>query len=213
MRERERDDRPADGPGPISTPDRQSGLRPCPRRSSGACSRPRRRCRHRNGRARRRGPAVLELARIVVLVRVQLADRRVELPGERGHVRDRERPGGDDDLAGGDPAAARGDEEAVTVRCRIDALDAGAAPDRKRETLGVRREVVAHLAAGRKVERRRGEAEAGQRVPAGRAVEPERVPALAPVIADPLVGVEDQERDAPLLRGDSRPTGPPGRRR
>ena len=33
----------------------------------------------------------------------------------------------------------------------------------------------------------------GQRVVAGRAVQPERVPAVPPVVADPLVGVEDHE--------------------
>jgi hypothetical protein len=126
------------------------------------------------------------------------------LCGERGNVRNPERPGGNDDLASGDLATGHIDPEAITIRCRIDALDEGPAPDWQREALGVRREVVAHLAAGRIVERTRGEAESWQRVPAGRTVKAERVPALAPVIADPLVSVDDEERNAPLLQVVSR---------
>ena len=139
-----------------------------------------------------------ELGRVAVVVRVQLPDRRIELGGEGRDVGLPERPGRDDDLACGKAFAVRGRHDEAAVD-RLDAIDARPTPDGQVEPSGVRLEVVGHLATCRPVGRRRGEAHAGERVVAGWAVEPERVPAVPPVVADPRVGVEDRERQ-PALR-------------
>ena len=116
-----------------------------------------------------------------------------------GTLRLPERPRRDDDLACGEAPAVRGRHEEAAVD-RLDAIDARPAPDGQVELPGVRLEVVGHLATGRPVRRRRGEAHARERVVAGRAVQPERVPAVPPVVADARVGVEDREGQAARLQ-------------
>ncbi len=139
-----------------------------------------------------------ELGRIAIVMRVQLPDRRVELGGERRDIGLPERPGRDDDLACREAPAVRGRHDEAVLD-RLDPIDARPAPDRQVEPPGVHLEVVGHLASGRPVGRRRGEAHTRQRVVAGGAVQPERIPAVPPVVADARVGVEDREGQ-PALR-------------
>jgi hypothetical protein len=140
---------------------------------------------------------VAELRGVAVRVRVQLANRRVQVCCERRHVGLPERTGGNDDLACDEsrPIGRRDDESAVSL---LDAVDAGSAPDRQAMPGGVRLQIVRHLFRSRPVSRRSWECLPGQRVVLGRTVEPQRVPAVPPVVADPLVGVEDDERHAAL---------------
>ena len=119
--------------------------------------------------------------------------------GERRDVWLPERPGRDDDLARSEAPAVRRSKRRSRRRAGSIAVDACPTSDRQVELSGVGLEVVGHLATCRPVRRGRGEAHARERVVAGRAVQPERVPAIPPVVADPRVGVEDRERQ-PALR-------------
>ena len=67
--------------------------------------------------------------------------------------------------------------------------------DRQVEASGVLLEVVGHLGTAREVEARGRERHPGQTVDDGRAVQPEGGPAATPLVADPVVGVDDEERD------------------
>ena len=98
-------------------------------------------------------------------------------------------------------------EAAVPAR---DPVHRDAGPDRQREPPGVGLEVVGHLVLGRERVARGRERHAVEPVEAGRREQAERVPALPPGVADPLVGLEDHERRARGVPGGSRRTGRPG---
>ena len=76
-------------------------------------------------------------------------------------------------------------------------VHADAGPNRELELGRVGFQVVGHLVLGGERVGRSGEREPGQRVVAGRGEQAKRVPAVAPGAADPLVGVQDQERPSP----------------
>jgi hypothetical protein len=71
---------------------------------------------------------------------------------------------------------------------------ADAGPNRELELGRVGLQVVGHLVLGGERVGRSGERDPGQRVVPGRGERPQRVPASAPGVTDPLVGVQDQER-------------------
>jgi hypothetical protein len=137
---------------------------------------------------------VLELGGVAVLARVQLDRARVEVGREVGDARALEGAGGDHDVAGLDgPGRGVGDEVPVD---RGEALDARAGADLDARLLGVGLEVVGHLVLGREAVARVGEREAREAVVGRRGEDPQRVPALAPGVADALVGVDDDGGDA-----------------
>ena len=143
--------------------------------------------------------AVPELARPAVLAGVQLQDRRVELVRDRWDVRRAaERAGRDHHVVAAVAAGVGGDDVLLTLA--LDALHPGLQPDGQLEVTGVRLEVVADLVLAREAPLLRGERQAGQAVVLGGRVELERVPLLAPVVADPGARVEDHERAAVTLQ-------------
>ncbi len=73
-------------------------------------------------------------------------------------------------------------------------VDADAPADRELEVRRVGFEVVGHLEDGREGVLARREWHSGKTVAAGRREQSHRVPAVAPGVADALVGVEDHER-------------------
>jgi hypothetical protein len=123
---------------------------------------------------------------------VELGDARIELARELGRVRPLEDAGGDDDVVGLEAADA-GPRDVTAVLLR-QLVHGRAAADRKLEARRVRLEVVAHLVLRRVRRARRRERHPRQPVAKRRRVEPERVPAVAPRVADPLARVEDDER-------------------
>ena len=80
------------------------------------------------------------------------------------------------------------------------AIDTDAEPQRQREMARVGLEVVGDLVLGRKVVGRRGEAQAIEAAELRRREQPERIPALAPDVADPRGRIEDHERHAAPLQ-------------
>ena len=74
-------------------------------------------------------------------------------------------------------------------------------------------EVVAHLVLRREVVARRRELHPDQAVELGGREQAQRVPALAPGVADALGRVQDHEAQAALAQVVARPTARPGRRR
>ena len=95
-----------------------------------------------------------------------------------------------------EPPVARLDDEAAAVPRQPVHPDAGS--NREPEPCRVRLEVVGHLVLGGEHVRRAGEGHARQGVVAGGREEAKRVPPLPPGVADPLVGVEDDEGEIPL---------------
>ena len=88
------------------------------------------------------------------------------------------------------PLARLGDEDAIPLG---KAVNAHPGPYRKREAGRIRFEVVGHLVLGRERFGRRREGHAVEGIVLSRREETERVPAATPHIADPRVGVEDDE--------------------
>ena len=139
--------------------------------------------------------AVPQLGRVAVLGGVELDDAGVELGGEGGH------PGA---LVVGHrhhhvvglpaPLAGRHHQPAVPPRQPVHP-DPGL--DRQPEPVRVGLQVVGHLVLGRERPGRTRERHPGQPAVAGRGEQPQRVPAVAPGVPDPLVGVEDHEGPAP----------------
>ena len=81
----------------------------------------------------------------------------------------------------------------------LETLDAGAHPDREVGVQRVALEVVGHLLLAGERPGRRGERHPGQAVVLGGAVELQGVPLVAPVVADALVAVDDEEGAAEPL--------------
>ena len=116
-----------------------------------------------------------------------------------GHVRLAERPGRDDHLAGGDPTAIRTVVTTKPPSTGSTRSTRGAASDGQLER--ARRTPRGSRAISRPVGQCQdgaGNAHARERVVARRAVQLQRVPAIAPVVADPGVRIEDHERQAAL---------------
>ena len=90
-------------------------------------------------------------------------------------------------------------------------LDAGA--HRQLEVLRVGLEVVRHLVLRRKAEGRRREWQPDQPVVLGGREQAQRVPSLAPGVADARRWPRGSQRTAHAAPGSSPPTSPPGRRR
>ena len=86
--------------------------------------------------------AVGELRGVPVLVRVHLHDRRVEIGGERRHLRLLEVRHRDDDVVGLERAVTGGHDEPVAATG--EAVDSRTGAHRQVEVLGVRLEVVRH---------------------------------------------------------------------
>jgi hypothetical protein len=86
----------------------------------------------------------------------------------------------------------------TAVRRRSHSLDDCAAHHGKVEAAGVHLEVIAHRPSRGKVIGLRWEGHPRQPVDGRRAEQPKRVPVVAPVIADPLIGIDHQEREAAL---------------
>ena len=136
------------------------------------------------------GP-VGELAGTAVLARVQLQDPGVELGSERRDARrTTEGAGRDHDVVAADLAG--GGVQQVAVPVPGEPLDADPEPHRQRVVHGVLLEVVGHLVLARARPRLGRERQPRQRVVPGRRVEPQAVPQPSPVVADALVGVEDE---------------------
>ena len=139
--------------------------------------------------------AVPQLGRVAVFGGVELDDAGVELGGEGGH------PGAlvvghrHHHVAGlPAPVAGRHLQPAVPPRQPVHP-DPGL--DGQPEPVRVVLQVVGHLVLGRERPGRTRERHPGQPAVAGRGEQPHRVPAVAPGVPDPLVGVEDQEGPAP----------------
>ena len=103
--------------------------------------------------------AVGELRRVPVLVRVHLHDRRIEIGGERRHLRLLEVRHRDDDVVGLECAVTGSHDEPIAAPGQ--AVDPRVGADRQAEALGVGLEVVRHLVLARHGRRRR----AGNRMP------------------------------------------------
>ena len=141
----------------------------------------------------------LEVVGTVVLARVQLADRRVELVAELRDVRRLpEGPGRHDHVVAGDRVVADANLEAA-VGPLFQGVDPGAHPHRQVELQCVALEEGGDLVLLRERPRVGREGHAGQPVVLRRAVEPQGVPVPAPVVADPGVAVQD-DAGAALLR-------------
>jgi hypothetical protein len=149
----------------------------------------------RVARSDHEGAAFLELGRVVVAGRVELDDIGTEVGGEGGYPGDLEGRHGHHRVVGLPAAVARGDYEPAVVLEEPVHPDAG--PNRELEPGRVGLQVVGHLVLGGERVGRSGEGEPGQRVVPGRSEQAERVPAVAPGVTDPLVGVQDQERPSP----------------
>ena len=134
-----------------------------------------------------------------VLARVQLQDRRVEVPGEGGDVRaPAEAARGDDHVVAGDGVLTQARGEAAAGP-RLETLDARAHPHRQVGVQRIALEVVGHLLLAGERPGRSRERHPGQAVVLGGAVELQGVPLVAPVVADALVAVDDEEGAAEPL--------------
>ena len=139
---------------------------------------------------------VLQLGEVAVVARVELPDPRIEIGREARDVRLLHHSRRDDDVVGLEPLLTGGEDIALAILRQC--LDGRRRPDRKLEARGVRLEVVGHLVCRRVRRALRREAHSGEPVVARGRVEPERVPAVPPRVADALARVEDDERLAPL---------------
>ena len=141
--------------------------------------------------------AILQLTRVPVVTRVELADGRIELAGERRDARLVVGAGRDDDLIGLEPAIPDADDIAasavVGARKFVDAMSG---PDRDLEGGRVCLEVVGDGVLRRERVPRRRKRQTRQSVEVGRREDPQRVPAVPPRVADPVTGVEDHEAKA-----------------
>src|SRR5919107_352150 len=154
--------------------------------------------RSRVARSNHQNGAFLELRRAAVLARMDLHDARKELAGEGGDLRDLIGARRDDHAFRFETAVAGCNYEPIPLPGESVHLDAGT--NGELESGGVGLEIVGHLVLRGEREGGGGEAPALQSVIAGRGEQAERVPAIAPGVTDPLVGVEDHEGQAPLCQ-------------
>jgi hypothetical protein len=153
--------------------------------------------RSRVARANHQDGAFLELRWVKVMARMELHDARMEIVGEGRYLRDLVGARRDDHVFHFETPAAGCQHIAVGLPGEPVHLDAGS--NRQIEPCSVGFEVVGHLVLRGKRHGGRGEAPARQPVVSGRGEQAKRVPALAPSVADSLVGVQDYERTALLL--------------
>ena len=134
-----------------------------------------------------------QLGGVAVLARVKLHDLGVELAREVRHPGFVVRAGGHDDLCCKPPRLAGDDDVSVVVFGTTKAVDADSGSHRQLEGVRVQFEVVGHLVLGGEGVRRRRKGQPGQAVVAGWGEQAQRVPAVAPAVADPCVLLEDDE--------------------
>jgi hypothetical protein len=151
----------------------------------------------RVARAHHKHGTFLELRGVTVLARMELHDARMEIVGEGGDLRDLVGARRDDHVSRFETAAAGRQDEAVILPGESVHLDACSNGELEPGRVG--REIVGHLVLGWKRHGGRGEAPARQSTVPSRGEQAKRVPALAPSVADPLVGIQDYERTALLL--------------
>src|SRR5215216_1686180 len=146
---------------------------------------------HQNG-------AFLELRWVAVLARMELHNARTELVGEGGELWDLVGARRDDHVSRFETAVAGRNYEAIPFSEESVHLDAGT--NRQIESGGVGLQIVGHLVLRGERQGGGGEAPALQPVVTGRCEQAKRVPALAPGVTDPPVGVQDHEGQAPLCQ-------------
>ena len=140
--------------------------------------------------------AFLELREVAVVARVELGDVGIERAREVGHVGPLEDACRHDDVVGFELQVACGRHVAAVLLC--EPVDGDPTAHGQLEAGRVGLQVVGHLVLRRVRGRLRREAHAGQAVPACGRIEPQRVPARPPAVAEALAGVEDHERPALL---------------
>src|SRR5918994_2372092 len=129
---------------------------------------------------------------------MELHDARMEIVCEGWNLRDLVGARRDDHVFRFETAVAGCNDESISLPEESTHLDAGS--NRQIESGSVGFEVVGHLVLGGKRHGGRGEAPARQPVVSGRGEQAKRVPALAPSVAGPLVGIQDYERATLLLQ-------------
>src|SRR5215208_7001036 len=122
----------------------------------------------------------------------------MKLVGEGGDLRYLVGARRDDHVFRFELAVAGCNYEAIALPGESVHLDAGT--NGQIESGGVGFEIVGHLVLRGERQSGGGEAPALQSVVAGRGEQAERVPALAPGVTDPLVGVQDHEGQVPLCQ-------------
>ena len=141
---------------------------------------------------------VLELGEVPVVVGVELSHPRIELRREARHVRLLHDTRRDDDVVGQEPpvadVGARSGRRPSSARRR----HAPSAPEARSARRTTRGSPPSRASSGTRL-RSAGKRMPGKPVVARRRVQPERVPALPPRVADALARVEDHERPT-LLR-------------
>jgi hypothetical protein len=130
---------------------------------------------------------------------VDLRDAGVEVAGELRDVRAPEHPGRDYDVLGQEAGLTGTDDVLAVLPGEAGDVDTAANGQVVPRRIGL--EIVGHLARGW-VRRARGrEGHSRQPIAARRRVQPQRVPAAAPAVADALSAVEDDELPALPLEG------------
>ncbi len=136
---------------------------------------------------------LLELSRPAIVTGVKLLDRRVEIRGEGRHVRRPSKgPRGHHDVVAGERAVAERDRKPAS-RPALEPGNPGVHLHRKVEAERVALQEVSDLLLARVRPRLGREPQAREPVVLGRGVQAEAVPLLAPVVAHPLVPVDDEE--------------------
>ena len=134
----------------------------------------------------------LQLVRTAVGTRVQLQDLGRQVGGEGGDVRrPAEGPGGDHDVVAGERVVPEG-QRVAAIRPRLEPVHDRVRAHGELEPGRVALQVVGHLVLLRELPGICREGEAREAVVLRRRVEPEGVPLLPPVVADPGVAVQDQ---------------------
>src|SRR5919107_1476802 len=154
--------------------------------------------RSRVARANHQNGAFLELRWVAVLAGMELHDARMELTGEGGDLRYLVGARRDDHVFRFETAVAGCNYEPISLPGESVHLDAGSNGELESSRVGL--EIICHLALRGNRQGWRWEAPALQSVVAGWGEQAERVPALAPGVTYPLVGVEDHEGQAPLCQ-------------
>ena len=129
---------------------------------------------------------------------MELHNARKELLSESGDLRDLVGARRDDHVFRFETAVAGCNYEPIPLPEESVYLDTSS--NGELESGGVGLEIIGHLVLGGERKGWRGESPALQSIVAGRGEQAQRIPALAPGVPDPFVGVEDHEGQVPLCQ-------------